>query len=114
MLFGASVYACRCLDLPHTTHCNLLHLICNDIRPETQIYTRICNFYYSCSISDNSCVNLSINLAFNNSDSSVSNSINFICNKYKLQKDSRKIINCKEFIKNYNISNNDINSLRIA
>ena len=98
----------RCLDLPHSTHYNLLHLICNDLRPETQIHSRLCNFIY------NSCVNLSINLAFNNSDSSVSNSINCICNKYNLQKDSLKIINCKEFLTNYDITNNETNNLRIA
>jgi hypothetical protein len=77
----------KSFNLPYTTHCNLLHLICNDFKLETQIHMRISKFLYSCINSDNYCVKLCTTLALGGSDSSFCSSIDFICEKYKITKD---------------------------
>ncbi len=41
------------LGLPRTTHCNLLHLICNDVPVDYQLIYRFCTFYNSLISSNN-------------------------------------------------------------
>jgi hypothetical protein len=70
--------------LPYTTHCNLLPDICNDIPIEVQIHKRIVQFVSSLISSNNKCINLAYKLMVNGSSSTISNSVSFICQKYKL------------------------------
>jgi hypothetical protein len=68
------------LNLPPRTHSNLLHLICNDVVIETQIYLRFVKFFKSVIFSPNEIVFRCAMLALHGSRSSISNSLSLISN----------------------------------
>jgi hypothetical protein len=107
----------KSLNLPYTTHCNLLHLICNDFAVETQIHMRTSKFIYSCLNSDNSCVKLCVKLAFGASDSALSSSIDFLCTEYNITKYFIKNSNNKalgNIIKAHDCQKDEIDNMRRA
>ena len=63
------------LDLPRTTHCELLPAICNDISVTDQLYHRFIRFSKSLSESVNEITKLCYNLALGGSNSNLSNSL---------------------------------------
>jgi hypothetical protein len=70
--------------LPFQTHCNLLHEICCDVPIDFQVHKRIIQFINTISSSNNTCINIAYKLMLNGSNSPVSNSFSFICEKYRL------------------------------
>ena len=65
-------------DIPRTTHCVLLHEICNDMSVQDQLYSRFINFFKSLINSSNVITNICANLALHGSNSIVSNNITII------------------------------------
>ncbi len=76
------------LGLPRTTHCALLHLLCDDLSVDSQLHKRFLNFFNSCINSDNLCVKLCAKLALHGSRSAACHSLNFVCKKYEICKHS--------------------------
>ena len=76
----------RFLHLPMRTHNALLALICMDIPVEVQLHLRLLKFFINILSSDNSRTRLCGLLTLNGSLSDVSNSVNFICNLYGIDK----------------------------
>ena len=77
------------LHLPYRTHNALLHLICNDLPVQYQIYNRSLRFIKSLHFSHNPIVRNSFQLVLRGSCSSVSNSVSFLSslthvNRYNL------------------------------
>ena len=70
--------------LPYKTHCNILHEICCDVPIDFQVHKRIIKFINNIALSNNTCINIAYRLMLNGSNSSVSNSFSFICEKYRL------------------------------
>ena len=92
----------KLLNLPYTTHCNLLPGICNDFPVEVQLYLRLVKFVNSCLVVDNSSVSLCIKLALQGSGSSLSSSISYLSYKYSIDKNmfNDNINFIKKIIKN--------------
>ena len=76
----------RLLGLPYRTYNNLLHLICNDIPVDGQLYLRFFNFFVNNFKSDNTCVKLCALLCLRGGLSEASSNLNFITNLYSLDK----------------------------
>ena len=76
----------RLLRIPYRSHCNLLHLICDDLPPDKQIHRRVINFINQCLVSNNSCTRLCAQLCVNGSRSNVSKSFNLVCAKYNINR----------------------------
>jgi hypothetical protein len=78
------------------THNRLIHLICDDMPIDVQLHRRFFKFVKSALCSKNEYVKLSATLAIRGSQSSVCNSLNFICRKYDICKYDvhRTGINC--------------------
>jgi len=74
------------LDLPHRTHTILINYIVQDIPIAEQLFKRLFKFVKSCIISNNANCKLAVNLALNGSNSVICRNINFICEKYNLDK----------------------------
>jgi hypothetical protein len=68
------------------THCNLLHLICNDLPVEQQIHKRFLKFLFSILESKNKIIYLCGQLALCGSQSKLGNSINHLCDIYNIAK----------------------------
>ena len=66
------------MHLPYRTHNALLHLICNDIPVQYQLYNRSLRFMKSLHISQNPIVKNSFQLVLSGSCSFVSNSVSFL------------------------------------
>lgn len=67
------------LNLPYTTHCDMLHRICDDNPIHEQLYSRFCKFFCTVVSSDNVITRTCSQLAMNGSGSNVSNNISLIC-----------------------------------
>ena len=76
----------RLFDLPTRTHCQLLHHICQDSPIDVQLANRFIKFFTCAYNSQNEGVALCAKLALYGSRSNVSDSINFICTKFSLDK----------------------------
>ena len=74
------------LQLPNTTHCNLLHHICDDNPVHYQLYTRFIQFLCNLINSPNSMTKLCATLALNGSGSAVSKNISLICNYFSIDR----------------------------
>ena len=70
--------------LPYRTHSCLLHLIINDLPVDGQIHLRIINFFNCMYKNKNNVMSLCGRLAANGSGSPVSNSLHFVCYRYKI------------------------------
>jgi hypothetical protein len=68
------------------THCNLLHLICNDLPVEQQIHKRFLKFLFSILESKNKIIYLCGQLALCGSQSKLGNNINYLCDIYNISK----------------------------
>jgi len=68
----------RLLDLPTTTHCNLLPNICSDIPPNVRLYKRVISFVVSLSKSTNVITSICYRLVANDNGSSVSKTISIL------------------------------------
>ena len=68
------------------THCNLLHLICNDISVNVQLYLRFLKFVSTCHKSKHPCVTLCVKVAVNGSGSKMANSLSKICHTLNLSR----------------------------
>ena len=66
------------LNLPRTTHCALIHNICQDIPFINQLCIRFIKFFKCLVLSQNPIVKLCALLASNGSGSSVSNNLSYI------------------------------------
>ena len=74
------------LDLPRRTHSILIHQIVHDIPIAEQLYKRFIKFIKYCIIGKNNVCNLAAKLALNGSNSAICRNINFVCEKYDLDK----------------------------
>jgi len=81
----------RILGVPSNTHCNLLHLICEDYPVELQIHMRFINFFISCKASKCDNVRISALLACNRSRSSVSQSWSYVCKRWNIPHDAKSV-----------------------
>lgn len=76
----------RVLNVPYTTHCALLPLICEDSPIDRQIENRILKFLnniYKCA-TNNTCVKIAFKIMLEGSKSSISNSVTTLCDKYQI------------------------------
>ena len=131
--YGMSYYGCQLWDLsckcieelyttwrkcirklffiPQTTHCQLLHQICNDLPVNVQLYKRFIKFILKALESTNECIKICAMSALNGSCTSSSNNINFIAqclsmNKYELCK--LPVDKCVKIMhRHYDISENN-------
>ena len=76
----------RMFNLRYRTYSCLLHLIFNDLPVDGQIQLRIITFLNCMYTKKNNVMSLCGRLAANGSGSPVSNSVNFVCYKYKIGK----------------------------
>ena len=76
----------RLYQLSPRTHCDLLHLVCQDCTIEGQLHARFLKFFFKAYNSENICVSLCSKIALHGSRSNVCHSLNFICNRYSLYK----------------------------
>ena len=76
----------RMFNLPCRTHSCLLHLIINDLPVDGQIQLRIIKFLNCMQKNKNNVMSLCGQLAANGSGSPVSNCVNFVWYKYKIDK----------------------------
>lgn len=72
--------------LPPTTHCDLVHLICQDIPVKHQLHKRFIRFFLSLSSSENVYVSKCAQLALNGSCSNVCHSLNHVAYKNNIDK----------------------------
>ena len=76
----------RLCAVNYRTHNHLLHYMCHDIPVDAQLHKRFLKFFHTAVNSSNVYTSLCARLALDGSNSSVSNSLTFITNKYKLAK----------------------------
>jgi hypothetical protein len=76
------------LNIPRTTHCSLLHLICDDVPIHIQMCRRNLKFVKSLIHSSNEVTRYCARFALNGSRSPVSNSITYACNIIKCSRHS--------------------------
>jgi len=76
LLFGVS----------NRTHCHLLPYMCNDLPVDVQLHTRFLKFFHTAVNSDNMYTKLCAKLAREGSNSSVSKSLTFITQQYRIVK----------------------------
>ena len=86
----------RLFCLPYKAHWSLLHLLCEDLPIEAQLFKRAIKFFRSIVKSENNIIQLCGRLASRGSQSKVSNTINYVCSKYKMTKEQ---IICEHNIK---------------
>lgn len=67
------------LNLPYTTHCTMLPLICNDMPVNDQLYQRFVRFFTSLVASKNIITRLCSKLALHGSGSNVGKNISVVC-----------------------------------
>ena len=92
-------------DLPRTTHCHLLHSICNDIPIHHQLYSRSVNFIKSLNKSNNQVTRICMSLALSGSNSVVSNNITTI--SYYMSVNRYDVFNLNKSDFNVNIQHSD-------
>ena len=80
------------LDLPYTTHCDLLHHICCDNRIDIQLYMRFVKFAKSLCFSKNALTRMCYNSAVNGSGSNVSKSIEHLSYLLNVPRESVKLV----------------------
>jgi len=79
--------AIRCLlGIDNRTHCNLLHLLCNDLPVDIQIHKRFLKFFHSAINNPNIYTSTCARLAMFGSRSATANSLNHVTNIYCLSK----------------------------
>ena len=83
----------RIFKLSNMTHCNLVHLICQDLSITTQLHKRFFKFFIGACRSKNECVKLASRLVLNGSMSKTSQSLNYICSLYDM--DRFNVLDCK-------------------
>ena len=66
------------LNIPYSTHCSLLPLICDDMEIKCQIFSRFRSFFRSLSYSSNDVIQLCTKLIVAGSNSAVSNSLSVV------------------------------------
>ena len=74
------------LNLPYTTHCNLIPRICKDMPVCVQLYVRFIKFYKSLVHSNNEITKTCALLAFNGSQSSVANNITIVSQYFRVSR----------------------------
>lgn len=82
----------RIFSIPYNSHCRFLSLLCEDLPVDCQLHIRFLKFYQQCLVSNNNCLRLCSILASNGSRSNVCRSLNFLCDKYNVHKET--IITC--------------------
>ena len=100
----------RLLNVPNRTHSVLLPLLCQDICVETQLHKRFIKFFHNVLNSNNECVRMCSWLTVHGSTSSVSQSLNYICNLYDFDKFSFGACNLNRCL----ISMNDMYNGRVC
>jgi len=90
------------LYIPRTTHCNLLHLICEDIPVKDQLYQRFVRFIGNAINSHNQVTKLCATLAQQGSSSSVANNITTVSHYFGVSRYDVHHINQQKFKFNYN------------
>ena len=68
----------RILGVPNTTHCNILHLICEDIDITSQLYNRCIKFIHSIVNGKNTISNMCLRLAVCGSRSNLSGTMSYL------------------------------------
>ncbi len=74
------------MNIPRTTHCNLPHVLCNDIPVRDQLYHRFAKFLHSLVNSNNNITRLCAKLAMNGSRSILCNNITLISHHYSMSR----------------------------
>lgn len=78
------------MEIPRRTHCNIIHLICNDKPIKEQLYNRVITFLKNLIKSENHLCRLCAELVTQGSGSAVSNNLTVISDYYQIP---RNIIN---------------------
>lgn len=76
----------KLLQIPRATHSALVHLICDDFRPDVQLHTRCMKFIVDILNSPNAVVFLCAQLAASGSRSTVADNMTYLCSKYNLSR----------------------------
>ncbi len=76
----------KILGVPYNTHCNLLPLICKDSNIAVKLHKRFLKFIVKANKSKNICIQMCIKHLSKGSMSTVSNSWNYICYKYSINR----------------------------
>ena len=90
----------KLFNVPARTHNNLIPLICDDVPVEIQLELRFTKFLLSILSNENIHTRLCGQLCIHGSKSDASNTLNFICEKYKLYK--------------YDLNNYNFNQIKIC
>ena len=101
----------RVINVPYTTHCVLLPLLCDDIGFEAQIHKRFLSFFEKAVNSSNHCVRLCANLVLNGSRSAACRSLNYVCEKYGVRKHVIATSGRQSFVPNFQSTLNMYNDV---
>jgi hypothetical protein len=107
----------RIYDIPTRTHCNLLNIICGDAPISQQLDKRFIKFFYRSQNCKNHVVKLCSRLALGGSGSAMCNSINTVCEKYKINKydlSKSSLRSLENRVSNYTTYSNDVLSRGLA
>ena len=77
----------KLFGLPYNTHCNLLHMICEDLDVKNQLYKRLVRYIRQLGTNKNMYVQTAYELASHGSNSNLCKSMNQVCAFYNLSKD---------------------------
>ena len=101
------------LRIPQRTHNILLNFICDDFPLETQLHKRFIKFAYNIVHSPNICVHICGKLALFGSMSDLCDSINYVFNRYEINKYdllSKKLYQLMSKVNHHVITHADINA----
>jgi hypothetical protein len=76
----------RLLNLPPTTHCELLPSIVCDLPPQEQLHRRLLRFLHSCAHSTNDIVRRALKEVIKGSRSPTSDSLSDMCGRFRLDR----------------------------
>ena len=76
----------KLLNITPTTHNSLIHLICDTIPFENQIYRRFLTFLNSMKSSSNVILNVCLDLVINGSSSTCSGNLSYICSRFNINR----------------------------
>ena len=96
------------------THSRLLHYICLDLPPDTQLHKRFLKFCHTALRSNNSCLKMCANMTLMGSASTFCQSYNLICDKYNIARYSILSNSLNHIIQHTSVHNTDSTDERIS
>ena len=81
----------RILGVPYNTHCDLLHLICDDHPIDLQLHLRFIKFFMAGRASESENIRTYVRLAYEGSHSTMSKSWAHMCKTWNITRSTNKV-----------------------